>query len=128
MLHHNTDWRRLPELHYSSCLQIGRRYPWPLMDPALAAAFSPAAFRASGHQLVDQLADYLERSQSGADAVLPWTEPDAMLSRWPAEFESPAGQDALTSIIGEVFEQSIRLHHPRYIGHQVCAPLPVHAL
>ena len=46
----------------------------------LRAAFDPAQFRESGHDLVDQLADYLEATISGrTPTVLPWTEPEAQL-------------------------------------------------
>lgn len=60
-------------------------------DPTLADAFSPERFRAAGHGVIDQLADYLSAAQAGKGAVMPWVEPAEMVERWPADFAQPAG-------------------------------------
>jgi L-2,4-diaminobutyrate decarboxylase len=91
----------------------------------LAQAFDPERFRAEGHQLVDQLADYLARVGEGP--VLPWAAPEQRLADWPADFDADGDGDA-TAFLARVLAQSHALHHPRYIGHQVTSPLPVAAL
>src|SRR4051794_22881952 len=92
------------------------------------SGFDPERFRKDGHALVDQLADYLERATTrGPMPVLPWAEPKARLADWKSDFGAePEG--SLPELMARVLEQSNHLHHPRYIGHQVTAPLPMAAL
>jgi L-2,4-diaminobutyrate decarboxylase len=94
----------------------------------LRAAFSPTTFRTQGHRLVDQLADYLANTLEGAPLpVLPPSVPEAMLEEWPGAFpEMPA--TGFDELMKRVLAASNHLHHPRYIGHQVTAPLPLAAL
>ena len=92
----------------------------------LAQAYDPERFRADGHALIDQLADYLRAAQAGALPVLPWREPDAELRDWPSGFEGEP--QALPALIAKTLAHSIHIHHPRFVGHQVAAPLPSSAL
>ena len=94
----------------------------------LRAAFDAETFRTQGHRLIEQLADYLGRATRGEPLpVLPWVEPSASLSAWPADF--PAAPSAGASeMLARVVAGSNHLHHPRYVGHQVTAPLPLAAL
>lgn len=96
-------------------------------DAALRSAYSPESFRAHGHALIDQLADYLTQAQAGQLPVLPAGEPDELLTRWPAQFAAGPGP-GLLALLPRILAESNHLHHPRYIGHQVSAPLPVSAL
>ncbi|WP_224246761.1 hypothetical protein [Hyalangium gracile] len=61
-----------------------------------AAAYDAERFRRQGHQLVDQLADYLASATRGQDLpVLPWAPPAENLARFPASFPSDADLEAL---------------------------------
>ncbi len=93
-----------------------------------AAAYDAERFRRQGHQLVDQLADYLaSATRQQALPVLPWAAPEENLARFAASFpEEPSGE--LAPFIARVIASSNHLHHPRYVGHQVSAPLPLAAL
>jgi L-2,4-diaminobutyrate decarboxylase len=98
------------------------------MDPLgeVRAAFAPGRFREDGRALIDQLAGYLERALGAAPmAVLPWREPAAQLERWATSFPAPT---TLVALLERVVAESIHLHHPRYVGHQVTPPLPAAAL
>jgi L-2,4-diaminobutyrate decarboxylase len=98
------------------------------MSDELRAAYDPAVFRARGHALVDQLADYLAQAEARALPVLPQVTPARMVAEWPANFpESPTGT-TLEEIVARVLAHSNHLHHPRFVGHQVTAPLPSAAL
>ncbi|MBW2444901.1 MAG: pyridoxal-dependent decarboxylase [Deltaproteobacteria bacterium] len=93
----------------------------------LRAAFDAAQFRESGHDLVDQLADYLDATLSGRmPTVLPACEPDDQLAATPMFGEEPG------SMVKEVAEDLLRrgfhLHHPRTMGHQDGLPIPAAAL
>ncbi len=102
------------------------------MNEALQRIFDATVFRTQGHLMVDRLADYLAAALGRQPmAVLPWAEPGAMVERWPDWFPTdPAAdpQQELDELLGAVIAQSIHLHHPGYVGHQVTAPLPQAAL
>lgn len=87
-------------------------------------ALAPEEFRALGHAVVDRLADHLDACARRAVPVLPWVPPDDMLARWP----EPTGLADPLALLDRVIAESNHLHHPRYVGHQVTAPLPLAAL
>ena len=97
------------------------------LPPALASAYDPERFRREGHRILDRLADYLREATTRALPVLPWAEPAEQLARWtdalPAEPST-----TLPALVDAVLAGSNHLHHPRYVGHQVTAPLPGSAL
>ena len=93
----------------------------------LRRAFSTETFRDQAHQTVDALADYLAEVMRGKGAVLPWVEPSDLMPRWPADFnERP--RECLKDLLHRTLAESIHLHHPRYVGHQVTSPLPITAV
>jgi L-2,4-diaminobutyrate decarboxylase len=95
--------------------------------PNLAAAYDPERFRQLGHRVVDQLADHLARTTRREGPVLPWAPPALNVERFPADFPEEPGGD-VSALLTRVLEHSHHLHHPRYVGHQVSAPLPLAAL
>jgi L-2,4-diaminobutyrate decarboxylase len=97
------------------------------LPETLRSAFDPERFRREGHALVDQLADYLRGVTDRQGPVLPWAEPETNLASWP---EAPPEQPgtSLGELMTRVLAASNHLHHPRYVGHQVTAPLPSSAL
>lgn len=97
----------------------------------IAAAFKAEPFRAQGHALVDALAAYLHQATQGAGnvPVLPLKDPAALLAAWDQPIpERPAAQPDMMHWLHAMLNDAIHLHHPRYIGHQVCSPLPAAAL
>ena len=93
---------------------------------ALTTAFDPENFRTQGHRLVDALADRLAAVQAGEGAVCSTVAPADELAHWEARMNSEP-QD-VADFVAEFAARSIQLHHPRYMGHQVCAPAPAAAL
>jgi L-2,4-diaminobutyrate decarboxylase len=85
--------------------------------------YDPERFRALGHRMVDLLADHLRDVARGP--VMPWIAPEEAVAAWPPRFEGGAD---VVALVGRALAGSIRLHHPRYVGHQVTAPLPEAAL
>ncbi|MCP3099796.1 pyridoxal-dependent decarboxylase [Myxococcus sp. K15C18031901] len=94
----------------------------------IAATYDADSFRREGHRLVDTLADYLARVEHGEGMpVLPWAAPAVNVDRFAASFpEQPTGDFA--ELMARVLSGSNHLHHPRYVGHQVSAPVPLAAL
>lgn len=91
------------------------------------SVFEPARFRREGHALVDRLASHLEESLARRGPVLPAIAPDEALAAFPANFgDEPT--TTIESLVDRVIAASNHLHHPRYVGHQVAAPLPELAL
>jgi len=94
----------------------------------LKTAYDPERFRTQGYKVIDMLADYLKGAMSREiPIVLPHIAPDEMLNLWTGQFPDQ-GTIAWQEMIKMVLEQSNHLHHPRYVGHQVTAPLPLAAL
>ena len=90
---------------------------------SLEEAYSAERFRRLGHRVVDMLADCLGRTLDGkVDQVLPWKDPETAY----AEIQQLAGEDH--ELFHEVWQRCIRLHHPKYMGHQITPPLPIAAL
>ncbi|MEO0468931.1 MAG: aminotransferase class I/II-fold pyridoxal phosphate-dependent enzyme [Bacteroidota bacterium] len=86
----------------------------------LEKAFDPESFRELGHQLIDQLADFVLAGQNrSAEQVIPYSAPNALYEKW---------DQAEGSVWEKVLQHSIRLHHPRYLGHQIATPPPIGAL
>jgi len=94
----------------------------------IPAPFNPEEFRKEGHKVVDILSDYLNNALSGNEMpVLPWNDPEKLVEMF--SFESGGGEtEPLDSFLRRIIEQSIHIHHPHYIGHQVTSPLPVTVL
>lgn len=89
-------------------------------------AYDAELFRKMGHQLVDQLADYLNNIKAGKNkAVMRWLTPDEQYEKWK---DYHLKDNNFNTFIGDLIEWSNHLHHPKYMGHQVSAPLPISAL
>ncbi len=98
------------------------------MTDRLRDAYDPERFRAQGHQLIDSLTDYLTNMQHDPrTAVLPWQLPDERLENWQADYQK-APDAQVNKFWDVVVQQSMHLHHPHYVGHQVAPPAPVAAL
>lgn len=88
----------------------------------IPSPFDPENFRKEGYRVVDTLADYLNEALSGKEMpVLPWNDPDKLVEMF--SFESGGGEsEPLDSFLKRIIDQSIHIHHPHYIGHQVTSP------
>jgi len=99
-----------------------------IADSNIPPPFDPEGFRKEGHELVDILSDYLNDALSGKEMpVLPWNDPDALADAF--SFDSGSGDnEPFNDYIRRILDNSIHIHHPHYIGHQVTSPLPLTAL
>ena len=97
----------------------------------IKSIYDPEFFRAAGHGLVDQLADFLVAAGKGEMPALPETNPaaraDCYQQRLPVE-PAPDFSRTLSDRLQDLIEQGIHLQHPGYVGHQVGAPIPVASL
>lgn len=94
----------------------------------LSSLFDPELFRNQGHKIVDILADYLkDLKDDKVKTVLPNIDPETMMNLWTGKFDIN-GDDNWENDLRQLLKQSNHLHHPKYIGHQVSAPLPFSSL
>lgn len=92
-------------------------------DFDIDSIFSADAFRKMGHEMVDVLADYLQEAQTDdALKTIPFENPEEQLAYWQADFNK---EESIIDTFKHVLNRSIRLHSPRYIGHQVATVAPV---
>ena len=121
----------------------------------IAAAYDPELLTAAGQRLVNVLTEHFGRVQAGRTKVLNWCDPAELVREATQSLESsqrlsaagsasaaprparakpvvPTDTVAIANRLAELASQSLahgqNLHHPRYIGHQVPAPVPLAAL
>ncbi len=102
----------------------------------IQAAYDPALLRDAGHRMAELLADYLSSAASSQEPVLPWRDPPANIRDADAFLDKATprlpNSDALAEHFGRLvqtmLQRGLKLHDPRYIGHQVPAPVPIAGL
>jgi len=93
--------------------------------------YDPAMFRRQGHQVVEALAAYLDSALAGQLPVLPLRAPLELAEQYQGALPLHPAEDPeaeITRCLAQIVGQSIHLHHPGYMGHQLPAVLPVAAL
>ena len=124
----------------------------------IAAAYDPGLVEDAGRRLAELLAGNLARAERSDGAVLPWAEPAAAVREARAFLhareeggaasdgsapqtaadgaaplkaaarDSAAVADQFADLVRTMLERGLNLHDPRYIGHQVPAPVPLAGL
>lgn len=93
----------------------------------LHTAFDIDSFRPLAHVWIDRVCDYLQRAKTDTSLpVLAQQRPHAVLADL-APLGDAGGHDPL-ELADQLIAASTHVHHPRYIGHQVAAPVPLTAL
>ena len=107
------------------------------MKSLLEVAYDAKLTQQCGRVLVDALAEHLARVQRGQGPVQRWRDPEENISearRWLEEAgfsESPKLVSKFQELVKLSLQRGQNLNHPRCVGHQVPAPLPIrltHAL
>ncbi len=88
-------------------------------------AYDAAIFKQQAHDLVNHLALFLAKATEKNSEIpaIPYRSPETALAFWQADFEKEK-LDSLIPFVENVLSNSTHLHSPRYVGHQVTAPLP----
>ena len=98
---------------------------------ALDHLFDPAQFRASGHALVELLAEQLAVSLQGDTGLIRWQAPQAAEQAWQQAIpEAPElnPESLIEWIKQEVLPRNLNMYHPRSMAHQAAPPLPMTVL
>jgi L-2,4-diaminobutyrate decarboxylase len=91
-------------------------------------AYSPSNFRQQAHQLVDVMADYLQSVQNQDEqTVIPFINPEESLNYWQNDLANGIDENPI-NLFKNIINHSTRLHHPRYMGHQVGVVTPLSAM
>jgi len=93
--------------------------------------YDPESFRSSGHRVVEALAAYLDSARAGEVPVLPLRAPLELAEQYQDSLPLDAAENAEAEVsrcLEQILSQSIHLHHPGYMGHQLPAILPLAAL
>ena len=93
-------------------------------EDLLQKAYDPERFREEGQRLINQLSEYLKETLSGSGPVLNYNDPLEQLEFWKKGLSGNASKVDTANILKHI----TRVHHPRYMGHQVAPPLPVASL
>jgi len=102
----------------------------------IAAAYDPELLRGAGHRLVDQLAEHLQRVEACDGPVLPWRDPATNVDEaagWlnHSLTDGTSREQVLqhfSELVATMLQRGHNLHHPRYVGHQVPASVPLAGL
>ena len=99
----------------------------------IRAAFDPELFATLGGRMVEQLTAHLRSIQGGETAVLNWNTPaeniavaNSLLNGVDGNQKTPL--DSFTAAVQTILDRGQNLHHPRYVGHQVPASVPIAGL
>lgn len=98
---------------------------------SIESMFDSEIFREHGHALIDLLATHLAGNLAGSNPVLRWQAPAEADRHWQQPLpQQPthSAADFLHKLSAEILPDSLAVHHPRNLGHQVAPPLPMAAL
>lgn len=100
------------------------------MDDKIAQAFDPEEFRRQGHELIDLLADHLQETlhPKENEQVLHYVPPNHLYKEWEERLERDSSNMTLTELFKRLRQDVIKLHHPKYLGHQTSVVAPPAAL
>lgn len=102
--------------------------PLPITD-RIRLAYDPEFLKANGVELIELLANHLAGVQERHGAVLNWRDPVLNAQAAADALTSPnASTERFVELAKQVFDSGQNLHHPRYIGHQVPASIPLAGL
>lgn len=90
--------------------------------------YDPASFREMGYRLIDQLADHwsMVQAEPPARRVFPFEEAAAKRDRWRGQLA--AGTDNPNELFQAMLDESVCVHYPHYMGHQMSPPAPLASL
>jgi len=97
----------------------------------LDSMFDAESFRTAGHELIDLLAEELQRNLSAQRPVLNWRQPSTEDKSWQQPLPQQATlnlKSLLKKLETDILPGNLAIHHPQNLGHQVATPLPVAAL
>ncbi len=107
------------------CITTAKSIHLGMHNKLLQAAYTPEDFREKGHQLIDELANHLEKQLYDEKAkTLDWHFPEDEYAFWK-QFLVAGDKNELFS---QLLQRITNVHNPKCIGHQVTPTIPITAL
>lgn len=102
----------------------------------ITAAYDPKVLAEASSAWREVLIDHFQQLATGQPKALNWREPAENIRAAATYVDSPALadealsniSDQVTALVREMLRRGQNLHHPRYVGHQVPASLPLAGL
>jgi len=98
----------------------------------IAEVYDPNKLAEVGERVVDLLAAHQQQIQAGKGNVLNWQTPGELVDQARDSLGTCSGKGELleqvTRLVHKSLDHGTNLHHPRYVGHQVPASIPLAAL
>ena len=93
------------------------------MSELLKKAYSPSEFAEINESISHLIKNTLDIALTEQRNVTNYVSPDQLYHQWKEkEYKN------LENLTQDIVRQSVLIHHPKYVGHQVCMPLPVSAV
>ncbi len=92
----------------------------------LERAFDTDHFKQQGVALLNILSDYFTAARANEIKANNYKSPEESLEFWKKQLKQEPFD--FTTFLNDAIDQSMHLHHPRYVGHQVGVSLPSAAL
>jgi L-2,4-diaminobutyrate decarboxylase len=90
------------------------------MTDLLKKAYSSITFGRIIGDISQIIQNKLETAIKGERNVINYVSPDDLYNQWVKK-----DYTSLHSLTEDIIQQSVLIHHPKYVGHQVCMPLPI---
>ncbi len=92
-------------------------------------AYDPNFLQRAGDELIGLLASHLDSLGNRGGNVLNWRDPRSNIDAAAKQLETPdASLAKFVELAKQILSSGQNLHHPRYIGHQVPASVPLAGL
>ena len=92
--------------------------------------YNPADFAQQGLLVFELLQDFLQNAQSEGSKTINYRSPEEELDfwkNWSNTHKEAAESQKIKALISSLFGHTNHIHNPKYIGHQVGAPLPINS-
>ena len=93
--------------------------------------YSAKGFHEDGTLLLSELTTYLQQATDSKAPALSYVEPDEMLRYWQSwneENQHLSDSERIKKFCTDLLSNTNHLQNPKYVGHQVSAPLPIASL
>ncbi|MGB0790841.1 MAG: pyridoxal phosphate-dependent decarboxylase family protein, partial [Flavobacteriaceae bacterium] len=93
--------------------------------------YSAKGFHENGTLLLSELTNYLKKTAESTSPALSFIEPEEMLRYWQSWNDNTrhlSESERIQKFCTDLLSYTNHLQNPKYIGHQVSAPLPIASL
>jgi L-2,4-diaminobutyrate decarboxylase len=90
------------------------------MSEILKNAYASSTFKDLNGKVDEIIGEVLELAHSESRKVTDYIKADELYLKWKEEIDY-----TFEKLLNDIVQGSVLIHHPKYLGHQVCMPLPI---